>query len=369
MPALIALDLPLGAELEMAIRRSVENTEAFCVLNQSHSARRRLEELALLGATATFDADGRSALRTGREVDADVGLVMLTSGSSGTPKAAELEWNALRASASMTGARLRGASNTVWFPCLPAHHIGGLAVLLRAVMSDDALVWGDLADLEEAPKRGATHVAVVRTQLARHNLSGFTTVLLGGGRPPSPRADNVVATWGMTETGSGVVYDGIALDGVDVASVDGELIVRSPTLFRSYRTGPRPRTVGPDGRDDWFPTGDSGEVSDGRVRVRGRVGFVINTGGEKLWPEDLEVVLAEVPGVRDVAVTSVEDPEWGQRVVALVVGDGSPLDDALCAVAAERIGPWAKPKEIRYVAAIPRTENGKVRRDVLSNLF
>ena len=73
--------------------------------------------------------------------------------------------------------------------------------------------------------------------------------------------------------------------------------------------------------------------------------------------------------MRDVAVTGVEDDEWGQRVVALVVSDGSHFDDQIRAVAEERIGPWAKPKEIRYVAAIPRTANGKIRRDALANLF
>jgi O-succinylbenzoic acid--CoA ligase len=173
----------------------------------------------------------------------------------------------------------------------------------------------------------------------------------------------------MTETGSGVVYDGYALPGVEIVSVDGELCVRSPTLFRSYRHAPRPSVVGPDGRDDWFPTGDAGEVENGRVSVRGRLDFVITTGGEKLWPEDLEAILTSVDGVVDVAVTGVEDPEWGERVVALVVSDGRKPDDALRRAAEERLGPWAKPKEIRYVTAIPRTVNGKIRRGDLTNLF
>jgi O-succinylbenzoic acid--CoA ligase len=173
----------------------------------------------------------------------------------------------------------------------------------------------------------------------------------------------------MTETGSGVIYDGVALPGVDVCALDGELCVRTPTLFSSYRHAPRPSVTGPDGRGDWFPTGDAGDVSDGRVRVRGRVGFVINTGGEKLWPEDLEAVLAGLDGVLDVAVTGVDDPEWGERVVALVVSDGRKIDGAIRREAVERVGPWAKPKEIRYVAAIPRTGSGKVRRGELTNLF
>ena len=86
---------------------------------------------------------------------------------------------------------------------------------------------------------------------------------------------------------------------------------------------------------------------------------MINTGGEKLWPEDLEAVLTTIEGVIDIAVTSVEDSEWGQRVVALVVGNGANHDEEIRAIAAERLGPWAKPKEIRYVVAIPRTNTAK----------
>lgn len=368
MPTLTAIDLPLGPDLEVALRRLVEAREAFCVLDQRLSPRRRDEELNLLGATEVLSVEGRLRRPEGRGVDAEVGLVMLTSGSSGTPKAAELTWDALRASAMLTQATLRGESAPVWYPCLPANHIGGLAVLLRAIFDDATLLWGEPEGLGDAPSRGATHVAVVRTQVARFDLSGFDRVLLGGARPPQQLPDNVVTTWGMTETGSGVIYDGVALPGVEVAAPEGELLVRSPTLFRSYRDRERPRAVGPDGRDDWFPTGDAGQVEGGRVRVRGRLGFVINTGGEKVWPEDVEAALASVPGVRDVAVTGVEDAEWGQRVVALVVGDGTHRDEQLRAAAAERVGPWAKPKEIRYVAAIPRTGNGKINRAVLANL-
>jgi O-succinylbenzoic acid--CoA ligase len=367
--SLLALDFELGEDLERAIRKCVDDSIAFCVLDRRTSPRRRLEELQRLGATAVRDADGQTSLSNGHDVDDEIGVVMLTSGSSAQPKAVELTWSALRASADLTQSTLRSDAPPVWFPCLPASHIGGLAVILRSVLSDATLYWGDTEDLEAAAAHGATHVSIVRAQLARHDVSAFRSVLLGGARPPMALPENVIATWGMTETGSGVVYDGVALPGVDVASVDGQLLVRSPTLFRSYRDDPRPRALGPDGRDDWFPTGDAGEVSGARVSVKGRLGFVINTGGEKLWPEELESVLAAMPGVRDVAVTGIDDEEWGQRVVALVVSDGSNLDELIRGVADERIGPWAKPKEIRYVAAIPRTASGKIRRDTLTNLF
>jgi O-succinylbenzoic acid--CoA ligase len=365
--SLLAIDLPLGEPLERVLRDCVSHNDAFCVLDQRLSSRQRNVELELLGATAVLDTSGQRVRRVGREVDDEIGLVMLTSGSSGRPKAAELTWGALHASAVITQSTLRDASPPVWYPCLPANHIGGLAVLLRSILDDATLLWGDAEDLTSAPQRGATHVSVVRTQLARHDLSGFQKALLGGAKPPRALPGNVITTWGMTETGSGIVYDGYALPGVEVVSIDGEIAVRSPTLFRSYRTMDRPTILGPDGRDDWFPTGDAGEVTGGKVSVRGRLGFVINTGGEKLWPEDLEAVLAQLKGIRDVAVTGVDDSEWGQRVVALVVSDDE-LDDEITALASERIGPWAKPKEIRYVQRIPRTGNGKIRRADLPTL-
>lgn len=368
MQSLVALDFPLGTELEHHIRDAVERREAFCVLDQRLSVRQRVNEIEQLGPTAVLDRTGRTELARGQVIDKSIGLVMLTSGSSGPAKAAELTWDALEASAFMTQSTLRSNRAPVWFPCLPANHIGGLAVLLRAILSDATLLWGDLDDLEDAPARGATHIALVRTQLQRYDVSKFEKVLLGGAQPPSERAPNVVTTWGMTETGSGIVYDGYALPGVEITSVSGEICVRSPTLFRSYRTAPRPTTTGPDGRNDWFPTGDAGEVVDGKVSVLGRLGFVINTGGEKLWPENLESAIASLEQVRDVAVTGVDDPEWGQRVVALVVSNGHTIDDAIRDVAAEFIGPWAKPKEIRYVEAIPRTSSGKIRRAELAEL-
>ncbi len=369
MSTLRALDFDLGVELEAAIRRCVDERVAFCVLDRRLSARQRAEELANLGATELCDHDDTRTLRDGRPVDSDVGLVMLTSGSSGRPKAAELTWAALQASADMTNAALRTTRQSVWYPVLPACHIGGLAVLLRAVFTDATLLWGPAEELALAAEKGATHVSVVRAHLARHDLSGFDCVLLGGAKPPTVLLPNVTATWGMTETGSGVVYDGVALAGVDVTSVDGELLVRSPSLFRSYRDGIRPRRRGPDERDDWFPTGDGGEVVDDRVRVFGRLGSLINTGGEKLWPEALEAALSTVEGVREVAVVGVDDAEWGQRVVALVVNDGTSIDEEIRDRAEEHIGPWAKPKEIRYVAAIPKTANGKIRRGDLEHLY
>jgi O-succinylbenzoic acid--CoA ligase len=369
MAQLVALDLPLGPALVDEIRHAHDRGHAVCVLDQRVTAARQRELLEVLAPTVIVDARGERTRRPeGREVEPGDGLVVLTSGTSGRPKAAVLTWTAVIASAELTSQELYRGRPTRWNACLPPAHVGGFAVLARSLFTEDALVWGDARHLEDGPSRGATHVAVVRAQLFRFDLGGYQVVLLGGSRPPSELAANVVTTWGMTETGSGVVYNRRPLPGVDVAVVNDEILVRSPTLLRTYRDAPAPLVTGPDGRAGWLATGDGGELVDGELFVHGRLGWVITTGGEKVWPEDLEAVLANVEGVADVAVAGVEDPEWGERVTAYVVSDldATTLTPRLAEAAGAAIGPWAKPKDVLVVPAIARTASGKIRRDEIA---
>ena len=173
----------------------------------------------------------------------------------------------------------------------------------------------------------------------------------------------MVTTYGMTETGSGVVYDGRPLEGVDVRIADNdEILLRGPMLLRCYRDGSDPFV------DGWFPTGDLGRwLDDGRLHVDGRAGDLIITGGENVWPEPVEAALRRHPDVADVAVTGVPDDEWGQVVVALVVtspGAVPTLDD-LRATVKELLPAFCAPRRLVLTEAIPRTALGKVRRTLL----
>jgi O-succinylbenzoic acid--CoA ligase len=170
----------------------------------------------------------------------------------------------------------------------------------------------------------------------------------------------------MTETGSGVLYDRQPLNGVEVAVVDGELLIKSPTLFRAYRDGRRPE-VSAQGSHGWFPTGDGATLIDGHLQIQGRLAYVINSGGEKIWPEDLEELFGDIEGLIDLAVIGRDDAEWGQRVTVVAVSEREESDLlADCrALARERFGPWAQPKAIELVTAIPRTRNGKIARGLL----
>jgi len=364
MANLVALEMPIGESLVDFIKTCADSHEAFTILDPSLSGPRRSELLDILRPTHLIDASGRRQAVDGDPVEAGDGAVVLTSGSAGRPKAAVLTWDALEASATLTTRTLARDGEQRWLAAIPPTHIGGLAVILRAVLADASLLFD--ASIESGPALGATHVSVVRTQLVRYDTSSYRCVLLGGGPPPPTIPPNVTTTWGMTETGSGVLYDRQPLNGVEFAVVDGELLIKSPTLFRTYRDRPRPE-VSAQGSKGWFPTGDGATLIDGHLQVQGRLANVINSGGEKIWPEDLEELFRDIEGLTDVAIVGRDDAEWGQRVTVVAVSDRKESDLlADCrGLARERFGPWAQPKAIELVAAIPRTSNGKIARGLL----
>lgn len=306
------------------------------------------------------------ALPGGRGVDDGDALVVATSGSTGEPKGVVLTHDAVRASARAVATRLGSAEGDHWLACLPLSHVGGLSVVTRALALDLPLTVHDGFDAErvrDAARNGCTLVSLVATALTRIDARLFRVVVLGGSRPPADRPPNVIATYGLTETGSGIVYDGFPLDGVEVRIVEGEIQVRGPMLLRCYRDGADPKDA-----QGWLPTNDLGALSpEGVLSVAGRRGDLIITGGENVWPDTVERCLATHPTVADVAVRGEPDAEWGERVVAYVVpapGEQPQLEQ-LRAHVRESLPAFCAPRAVELVPHIPRTTLGKVQRAAL----
>lgn len=363
MRELICLDLPLGAAFVERTRRAWDDGDAVFPLDQRLPAPARDRLLATVAPTRIVDATGERAL-AGRPVEDGDALVIATSGTTGEPKAAVHTTESVTASARATSARLGVGPDDCWFACLPPAHVGGFSVVSRSIVCGTRLVTAPRFEPESylaAVRDGATLVSLVPTALARIDASLVRTVVLGGARPPRDRPGNCVVTWGMTETGSGVVYDGLPLEGVEVDVRDGIVHVRCPMSLRAYRDGHDPKDA-----DGWLRTGDAGEIADGRLVVHGREGDVIVTGGEKVWPDEVESVIATMAGVAEVCVAGVPDPEWGDAVHAWIVPAGTAPDLAAVRDHVKASLPaWCAPRGVHIVGSIPRTALGKPIRSAL----
>jgi len=287
------------------------------------------------------------------DLPADLALTIGTSGSTGRPKLAMLTGAALRASADSSHQRLGGQGQ--WLMALPAHHVAGIQVLVRSLVADTTPVCMDLAGgFTEAAFARATreiapgaraYTALVPTQLVRllasadgcEALTRFSAVLLGGAAAPASLLAQarsfgvtVVTTYGMSETAGGCVYDGQPLDVSRVRlEDDGRVRLGGTTLAQGYLGEPE-LTVGSFSRDTdgtaWFRTDDVGHFDHlGALVVDGRVDDLINTGGLKVVPHQVETALVDLDAVAEAIVVGTPDHEWGQVVsAAIVVTQGCP---------------------------------------------
>ncbi|WP_051059256.1 AMP-binding protein [Nocardiopsis lucentensis] len=349
---------------------------------------RAAELLSAMRPSSLLTPDGVIGLDGGPPVAPDTALVITTSGSTGRPKGVELSGSALRASSRASVERVGAAPGDAWLCVLPAGHVSGLQVILRAMATGTEAVHApfDVDTVADLAARLRPHVSLVPTQLRRLlsagvDLSAFGTILLGGAAAePTLLAaardsgGRVVTTYGMTETCGGCVYDGLALDGArvrvdgDGPGAPGRILLSGPMLLTGYRlapgVAPDPGTLvtGPDGRR-WLRTNDLGRVDErGRLRVLGRADEVVNTGGHKVVPAQVNDLLLAHPAVAESVVVGRPDPEWGQRVCAVVV-PADPADpptlEELRSWVRERLPSYAAPRELEVRDALPLLASGK----------
>ena len=363
MEELVAL-AQTGSAFVESLERLWDRGDAVLPIDPRMPAPSRDRLLTELAPTRLIDPEGQEHQLQGRPVERGDALVIATSGSTGTPKGVVHTHASLEASARSTSLALGvDASFDQWLCCLPLTHIAGLAIVVRSRTFTIPLIVHDHFDagaVEDAARNGATLTSLVPTTLARIDPSLFRRIIVGGQASPENLPSNCRASYGMTETGSAVVFDGEALPGVELRIEDGEIHVRGDMLLRCYRDDTDPRTS-----DGWLPTNDAGELVDGRLIVHGRRGDLIISGGEKVWPTPVEEALATLPNVAEVAVIGRPDEQWGQAVTAIIVtADHStpPTLEEVRSCIKVSLPAYCAPHRIEFVSALPRTPLGKVER-------
>ena len=276
---------------------------------------------------------------------------------------------AARASAENLGWR----ADDSWHLALAPAHVGGLSILVRCLAARRAVVLGDLA--------GATLASMVPTQLHRLVAAGVApppslrAVLVGGApTPPALLARSRAAAWpvlttyGLTETCGQVATQrpgarGPGAHPLPGASVRiapaGTIQVTGPMLMSGYLGQPAPFTD-----DGWLDTGDLGRLDDeGNLHVLARRTDLIVSGGENVYPAEVEAALLEIPGVAGACVFGVADELWGQVVCAALVCAGPGPDDAeLRAHLAARLAGFKRPRRIARLDALTVGGSGKLDR-------
>ncbi|WP_426724628.1 AMP-binding protein [Curtobacterium flaccumfaciens] len=344
-------------------------------------------EAALAGGPALLPvAEGTPALPTPppAEVRQAVALVVETSGSTGTGKRVALSSEALLAGAAAADAALGGAGR--WVLALPTHYIAGINVLTRSITAGTepvvvppghfaAAAFTEAAErLVTGPAAPRRYTSLVPVQLARvladpdatRALARFDAVLVGGQATPAPLRQRaldagvrVVTTYGASETSGGCVYDGVPFGTVRTALVDGELHLAGPMLAEGYLDDDARTASAFVERDGlrWYRTGDTASLSDGVVRVLGRLDDVVISGGEKVQLGAVERLVRGLPGQETAVVARRWAGEWGE--VPVVVTE-QPLDlEAVRAHVGATLGRAARPADVVVLDRIPMLSSGK----------
>lgn len=327
---------------------------------------------------------------------ADAAAVLYTSGTTGRARGAVLTRSALLASAQASAANLGWNDDDCWLLAMPVARVGGLSIATRCLAARRAVALAPAFDAALLPQWIAryrvTQLSLVPTMLAMvlDAHPGWVPpehlrLLLVGGAAASDkllaraaeRRLPIVVTYGCTETCSQVAatpygrrFDAAAcgagrpLPGVQLRVHDGHVQVRGPMLMAAYLGQP------PLARDAWFDTGDLGEIdAQGYLHLHARRTDLIVTGGENVYPVEVERVLEACPGVHAAAVFGVADEVWGQTVAAaLVAGPRPPSDETLLEHIVARLAPHKRPRRICFVPSLLHTAAGKLDRSALQAL-
>ncbi|HAU30992.1 MAG: O-succinylbenzoate-CoA ligase [Desulfotomaculum sp. 46_296] len=322
-----------------------------------------------------------------------IAVIMNTSATSGEFKSVPLRWKQFDAHVQASQKSLGVTEEDNWLLALPMYHIGGLTILLRSLYNGTRVTLMEKFDQEKMQKliesAAVNMISVVPTMLNRiidrigeHRLR---VVLVGGEFIPKPLVERclkknipIYKTYGMTETTSQSTtfsvleyphkWDsvGLPLENVKIRIGDpdedgiGKVLLQSPMLMDGY--------IGHEPIAGFFNTEDIGYIDeDGFLYILDRRENIIISGGENIYPEEIENVLYAHPGISECAIVGKKDAKWGQVPVLFVV---SSLDeDFIFNYLAERISRYKLPKSIYFMDELPKNSSGKILKKDLAKRY
>jgi len=339
-----------------------------------------------------------------------------TSGSSGNPKLVSLLRRQIIFASHASAINIKPDIDRFWLLCLPLNHVGGISIVIRSILYHSAIFRMDRFDETQvrtflSENRLFQVASLVPTMLQRlldeplfQLHLEFKALLLGGGPVPDGLIDRalergvpVVSSYGMTETCAqiaanpmlqprgvyhpkksvGMIFEPNLVQirdpksgKVQLPNEVGQIWLKGPQVIDSY---PDP-TLNKSSfdRNGWFNTGDIGHINRRKqLFIKNRRTDRIITGGENVDPVEVEQVLENFNEIIRAAVTGIEDPKWGQKVVALLeVKDKKRFDpDLFSAELKKRLSSYKIPKSYILVDAIPTTSLGKIKRGELNELY
>lgn len=373
------------------------------ICNADTSAQAERLPVPALAIDQTGDSNFTFAQTTREVALAEPQAIVFTSGTAGRPKGAVLTYGAQFWSATASAFRLGVLPDDRWLCPLPLYHVGGLGILMRSCLYGTAVVLHNGFEADRVnhalDEQAVTLASLVPTMLYRLLQTRTTApahlrlILLGGAAASAELVERahalgmpVATTYGLSEACSqvatqtpegtrkkpGSVGKALPFMTVQVVGEDGrslpagqpgEIVVSGPTLMQGYYQDGEATARAL--RADRLFTGDIGYLDDdGDLWVMQRRSDLIVSGGENVYPAEVEAALRQHPAVADACVVGVADAEWGQRVAAAVVlRAGQQADSAeLTTFCRQHLAGYKVPRQIRFVEALPLTASGKVER-------